>query len=110
MFKSFESRNSFLTRSGGGFWLCTRRPFLGLHQASVGAIAVGMIFGSPTAADGDRRRLVEFQNMRLNVRPFMGAVAERRILRARAAAIRHAFRYLVDNRRFDKIVVRQGHL
>ena len=68
-----------------------------------------MIFGPPATADRNGRRLVEFQNTRLDAGPGMRAVAKGRILRSRAAAIRNALRHLMDNCRLDQIVVGQGH-
>src|SRR5262245_31993105 len=47
------------------------RPFFGLDQASMSAVAIGMILGSPTAADSDGRRLVEFQDVRSDVRNYI---------------------------------------
>jgi hypothetical protein len=64
-----------------------------------------MIFRSPAATYGDGRWLIEFYNMGLDVGSGMGTVAKRRILGPRAAAIRHAFRHLMDNRRLDQIVI-----
>src|SRR5215510_14473291 len=47
------------------------RPFFGLDQASVSAVAIGMILRSSAAADGDGHGLVEFQDVRSNVRNYM---------------------------------------
>src|SRR5262245_6371131 len=49
----------------------SRRAFFGLDQASMSAVAIGMILGPPAAADGDGRRLSEFQDVRGNVRDCM---------------------------------------
>ena len=53
-------------------------------------VAVGMILGSPAAADRDGPRLVKFQDMRRDAGDYVGAVAEGRVFRARAAAVSHA--------------------
>src|SRR6185295_19495278 len=90
---------------GGGLWLGARRALLGFDQASMGAVAIGMIFGSPAAADGNGGRLIEFQNARLDIGSLMGAVAEGRVFCPGAAAIRHAPRHLFHDRRLDQIVV-----
>src|SRR5262245_30059342 len=47
-----------------GSFVIPRRPFFGLDQASMSAVAIGMILRSPAAADSDGRRLVEFQDVR----------------------------------------------
>jgi hypothetical protein len=69
-----------------------------------------MIFRSPAAADRDRRRFVKFENMGLDIGYGMRAVTKWRIFRPGAAAIGDAFRDLLHDRRFDEIVVGQGHL
>jgi hypothetical protein len=105
LFKSFETVRDRNFMLGGRLGLRARGSFLGLYQPPVRAVAIGMIFGSPAATYGDGRRLIEFYNMGLDVGSGMGPVAKRRILGPRAAAIRHAFRHLMDNRRLDQIVV-----
>src|SRR5215510_6342714 len=70
--------------------LIPRWPFFGLDQASVSAVAIGMILRSPAAADGDGCRLVKFQNVRRDISDGVRAVAERRVFRACAAAISYA--------------------
>src|SRR5215470_8687932 len=67
-----------------------RWPFFRLDQASMRAVAIGMILGSPAAADGDGCRLVKFQNMRRDISDGVRAVAERRVFRPCAATIGHA--------------------
>src|SRR5262245_44637448 len=66
-FKRFER----LERLERLLCLIPRRPFFGLDQASMSAVAIGMILRSPAAADSDGRRLVEFQDARSNVRNYM---------------------------------------
>ena len=70
------------------------------------AVAIGVIFRFPTAANRDGHRLVEFEYTRRNVRDCMGSITKRRILRAGAAAIGHAFGHLLDDGGFDEIFVR----
>src|SRR5215510_3338007 len=43
------------------------RPLFGLDQPPMRAVALGVILGSPAAADGDGRGLVKFQNMRRDI-------------------------------------------
>jgi hypothetical protein len=73
------------------------------------AVAIGMIFGLPAAADRDRRRFAEFQYMRSDVRNDVGTVTEGRILGAGAAAIGDLSRYLLHDGWLDKIFVRKCH-
>ena len=54
------------------------------------SVAIGMILGSPATADRDGPRLVKFQDMRRDAGDYVGAVAERRVFCARAAAVGHA--------------------
>jgi hypothetical protein len=77
----------------------------GLYQPAMGAVAVGVILRFPAAADGDGFWRVKFQNERLDIGDFMGAVAERWILRARTAAIGYALGYLSDDSRFNEVVI-----
>ena len=79
--------------------------FFGFDQAAVGAVAVGVVLGSPAAADGDGFRAGEFQDCRLHVGTLVGAVAEGQVLAAGAAAVGDAFRFLFDDRRFDQIFI-----
>jgi hypothetical protein len=67
-----------------------RWALLGLYQPSMGAVAIGMIFRLPTAADGHGFRLFKFYHKGLNICRCVGAVAKRQIFAARAAAVRHA--------------------
>src|SRR5262249_45626171 len=82
-FKRFERLERLLC-------LIPRWPFFGLDQASMRAVAIGMILGSPAAADGDGCRLVKFKNMRGDISDGVRAVAERRVFRPCAATIGHA--------------------
>ena len=54
-------------------------------------VAIGMILGSPAAADGDGGWLVEFENARLDIRHRMRPIAKRQILASGAAAVGDAF-------------------
>jgi hypothetical protein len=67
----------------------------------MGAIAVGMILRSPAAADGDGRRLVEFENLRRDIGDCMRTITKRRVLGAGAFTIGHAFRNLLYNGWFN---------
>src|SRR5262245_15162416 len=87
LFQSFQRFRSFRTR---GSFVISWRPFFGLDQASMSAVAIGMILGSPATTDGDGRGLVKFQNMRRDISDGVRAVAERQVFRACAAAVRHA--------------------
>jgi hypothetical protein len=71
----------------------------------VGAVAIGVIFGFPTAADGDGFRLFELQNEWLNVCHCVRAVAERQVFASGAAAVGYTFRNLSDNGGFDQVIV-----
>src|SRR5262249_41482767 len=51
--------------------LIPRRPFFGLDQASMSAVAIGMVLRSPAAADSDGCRLVKLQDVRSNIRDYM---------------------------------------
>src|SRR5207245_6401 len=73
------------------------------------AVAIRMVFRFPAAADRDRRRFVEFQNMRSDTRDQMRAVAERRIFCPGTSAVGNAFRYLSDNGGFNEIIVGEWH-
>ena len=81
--------------------MVSRRPFLWFYKASVSAVAIGVILGSPATADSNCCRLVEFENMRRDIGDRVRAVTKRRILGSGAAAIGDAFGYLFDNRWFD---------
>ena len=90
--------------------MTSRRPLLGFDQPSVGAVAVGVIFRLPAAADGDGRRLGEFQDMWFDARDRVGAVAKGQVLGARAAAIGDAFGNLLYDGGFDEIFVGEAHV
>jgi hypothetical protein len=71
----------------------------------VGAVAIRVIFGFPTAADGDGFRLFELQNEWLNICHRVRAVAERQVFASGAAAVGYTFRNLSDNGGFDQVIV-----
>ena len=71
--------------------MISRWSLFGFDQPSVSAVAIRMFLGSPTAADGDGCRFIEFQDMRRDAGDGVRAVAERRVFCARAAAISYAF-------------------
>jgi hypothetical protein len=89
--------------------MSSRRPFFGLYKTAMGAVAIGMVFGSPATADCDSFRLFELQDKWLDVGSGVGTVAEREIFTARAAAVGDASRYLFYNCRFDQVVIGQRH-
>src|SRR5262249_20875151 len=66
-FKRFER----LERLERLLCLIPRRPFFGLDQASMSAVAIGMILRSPAAADSDGCRLVNLQDVRSNICDYM---------------------------------------
>jgi hypothetical protein len=68
-----------------------------------------VIFGFPTAADGDGFRLFELQNEWLNICHRVRAVAERQVFTSGAAAVGDAFRNLSDNGGFDQVIVGERH-
>ena len=85
--------------------MLARRTFLRFDKPTVGAVAVRMLFGSPTAADGDGFRFFELQNKWANVGHRVRAVAERQIFASGAAAVGDALRNLSDDARFDQIII-----
>jgi hypothetical protein len=81
--------------------MSSRRAFFGLYQATMGAVAIGVVFGSPATADCDRFGLFELQDKWLDVGNGVRTVAEREILAAGAPAVGNASRHLLYNRRLD---------
>ena len=70
------------------------------------SVTVGMILGSPAAADGDGRWLVKFQDVRGDAGDGVRAVAERLGFRARAGAVSHPLLYLLVDGRLNEGVGR----
>jgi hypothetical protein len=81
------------------------RTLFGFHQPAVRSVAIGMVLRSPTTANGNRSRFVEFQHARANICAGMRAVAKRQILASGAATVCDLFAHLLDNRRFNQIFV-----
>lgn len=77
----------------------------GLDQPAVSPIAIGVIFRFPAAAYGDRCGHVELEDVRRDAGNRVRTVAERGVLRARAAAISDLLRDLFHDHRLDEIFI-----
>lgn len=82
------------------FW-----TLFGFYQPAVRAVAIGVVFRSPTAANSNGSRFIEFKHSWGNVGARVRAIAERQILAPGAPAVRNLFAHLLDNRRFNQIFV-----